>query len=190
MGSVAAYFISEANRPQGAVAFSAYPTESADLTEDGSQPNEPKSAEEIVWIDLKGAVVKQGVYQLAAESRMIDAVQLAGGFAENAEQRVINLAERIQDGQMIYIPYVGESEAEFPARVITGAGSADRALISINRADEGQLTQLPGIGPARAAAIIAYREEHGPFKRKEDLMEISGIGQKTFEKLRDLVAVD
>ena len=137
----------------------------------------------IVLVDVKGAVVTPGVYEVSANGRVKDVIQKAGGFLEEADQAQLNLAGKVIDEMMIYVPLKGETT------VAAGSVTAESGLISINTADLIELQQLPGIGPAKAEAIIQYREENGPFGASEDLQNISGIGEKTFEKLKDLITV-
>ena len=137
----------------------------------------------IVLVDVKGAVVTPGVYEVSANGRVKDVIQKAGGFLEEADQAQLNLAGKVIDEMMIYVPIKGETT------VAAGGVTAESGLISINKADLIELQELPGIGPAKAEAIIQYREENGPFSASEDLQNISGIGEKTFEKLKDLITV-
>ncbi|MFO7315627.1 MAG: helix-hairpin-helix domain-containing protein [Bacilli bacterium] len=158
------------------------------------QSEEPASAKAVV--DVKGAVKFPGVYELTTEDRIIDAIQMAGGYSEEADSNYINHAQKLQDEMVIYIPKKGESlEGEGPSSVgpvfvqsQKTAGQKD-PLVNINTADESQLTTLPGIGPSKAKAIIQYREENGKFKQIDELKNVSGIGEKTFEKLKDLITI-
>jgi len=188
LASIFTYIYTASDGEEATPLFSAYPEEDKEV--DQKEEVEAEVENEILWIDLKGAVVRPGVYQLSANSRVIDVVQMAGGFTEAAEKRLVNLVDRLQDGQMIYIPQIGEAEElrTYPTHEVGDQARGD--MISINRANEEELKQLPGIGPSRAAAIKAYREEHGRFKKKEDLMEIPGIGEKIFEQLKDRIIIE
>ena len=147
-------------------------------------PLEPQESEvTIVLVDVKGAVATPGVYEVSANGRVKDVIQKAGGFLEEADQTQLNLAGKVVDEMMIYVPLKGETT------VASTSANAESVLISINSADLTELQQLPGIGPAKGEAIIQYREENGPFGAVEDLQNISGIGEKTFEKLKDLITV-
>ncbi len=144
-----------------------------------------------VLVDVKGAVNYPGVYTLTEEDRVVDAITLAGGYVEGADSSLINHAQKLQDEMVIYIPVKGE-ETETAVKNITVMGTGSKseiAKININTADESQLTTLPGIGPAKAKAIISYREEQGMFQTVEGLKEVSGIGDKTFEQLIDLIDI-
>ena len=147
--------------------------------------NENPIIESLLMIDMKGQVVNPGVYELPAGSRMQDAIDAAGGFTPEADSRAINLALIVVDETSLYVPAAGE-EVILPASAQT-ASATGSGLININQATEAELMELPGIGPSKAAAILAYREEAGSFKTPEELTEVSGIGDKTFEQLKDLI---
>ncbi|NNU83048.1 ComEA family DNA-binding protein [Geobacillus sp. BMUD] len=141
-------------------------------------------------VDVKGAVVNPGVYEVAADARIRDVIALAGGLTDEADETKINLAAKVRDEMMIYVPTKGEAA---PAPDAIGKspsdGSRDGPQVAINTATEEELMQLPGIGPAKAKAIVAYREEHGPFQQVEDLLNVAGIGEKTLEKLKPYLLV-
>ncbi|UCZ54466.1 helix-hairpin-helix domain-containing protein [Bacillus shivajii] len=141
--------------------------------------------EEIV-VDVKGEVRSPGVYTIQYGERVYDVILLAGGFTDNANENVINLAEKCYDEMVIYVPSM-EEELEGINHHLSGAD--DSSKVRINRASKEELTNLPGIGPAKAEAIITYREEHGPFEQVEDLSQVSGIGQRTVEQLREHVSI-
>lgn len=147
--------------------------------------NENPIIESAVMIDIKGQVAKPGVYELAPGSRMQDAIDAAGGLTPEADSRAINLALIVADETSLYVPATGE-EIVLPASGQT-ASAGGSSLININQATEAELMELPGIGPSKAAAILAYREEAGSFKTPEELTEVSGIGDKTFEQLKELI---
>jgi competence protein ComEA len=151
-----------------------------------------KEQSETIMVDVKGQIKQPGVYQANTRERVIDVVSRAGGLTDKADEGQVNFAEHVQDEMIIYIPAKGEEGLLSP--VSTGgnpasAGSQKESKININKADETELQNLPGIGPAKAAAIIEYRNTSGPFKAVEDLKNISGIGDKTFEKLKDLIVI-
>mgnify|MGYP003531862334 FL=1 len=150
---------------------------------------EPQSKQVIV--DVKGAVKYPGVYELTDADRVVDAITLAGGYMDGANATLINHAQKLQDEMVIYIPLQGEEPAiaiqQFSGS--TSSTQADSGKININVADETQLTTLPGIGPAKAKAIIAHREENGKFQSIEGLKDVTGIGDKTFEQLKDLIDI-
>ena len=142
-----------------------------------------------VIVHVAGAVNAPGVYQLATGSRVIDAVQVAGGFAVDANPDAVNLAALLADSERIYVPALGE----LMAPVVTagnGVGTASEVWpININSATAERLVDLPGVGPATAAAIIAYRDQHGPFASVDQLADVRGIGPAKLDAIRALVTV-
>lgn len=137
---------------------------------------------------VSGAVAAPGLYTLPPGSRVSDAVTAAGGALEGANITQLNLAQRLIDGQMIQVDQVEYvSPEEFPEKSEVSE-SADLP-IDLNSATQDQLEQLPGIGPAKANDIIAYRQKVGGFDTIEQIMEVSGIGPATFEKIKDYITV-
>lgn len=146
-----------------------------------------------------GEVAHPGLYQVPAGSRAVDVVTAAGGFTPKAEQRSLNLARTVSDGEQIVVPEEGAaSETGSSAATGDGAqgsgggaggGSGSGAVVDLNHADAAALTELPGVGPATAAAILAWREEHGRFASIDDLLDVSGIGDKKLDRLRAFVTV-
>ena len=144
----------------------------------------------MIVVDVKGAVRHPGVYPMQDDDRLIDAINAAGGYVPEADSRLLNHAMRLTDELLIYVPLEGEELPEGGTDLITsGISEASDGIININTADESELMTISGIGPAKAATIIQFRNEHGPFSTPESLMEISGIGQKTFEKLEHQIKV-
>lgn len=149
---------------------------------------------EKILVDVKGAVKYPGVYELTMENRVIDAIELAGGYTEEAETKAINHAQKLQDEMVIFVPKIGEViENSLSGGIATSVPPQNSGntndKVNINNADEATLTTLPGIGPSKAQAIISYREENGPFESIDELKNVSGIGDKTFEKLMDLIDI-
>lgn len=148
-----------------------------------------------VVVHVAGAVLEPGVVELPPGTRVDEAIEAAGGAAEDADLDALNLAAPVADGQQVYVPREGEALAggasQQPGAVgPTASGSTDSGgLVDINAADAAALESLPGIGPALAARIIAWRDEHGPFASVESLTDVSGIGPATMADLRDLVTV-
>jgi competence protein ComEA len=148
---------------------------------------------------IHGAVQNPGVYPLQPGDRLVDALTAAGGAEAEADLAAVNLAQRVQDEGNYYIPKVGETPPPVPVspNVSTSPLSSDIAantnmgngLIDLNTASTDTLITLPGIGPARAQAIVDYRERNGPFVSVEQVTEVSGIGPATYESIRDLVTV-
>ncbi|MGB9594353.1 MAG: helix-hairpin-helix domain-containing protein, partial [Anaerolineae bacterium] len=116
-----------------------------------------------------------------------DAVQAAGGATQDADLALVNLAARVADGQQVHIPRVGEKA---PQKSQATAIPTLAGPLNLNTATAAELEQLPGIGPALAARIVQYRQEHGPFRTVDALLLVSGIGPSTLEKIRGLVTVD
>ena len=137
-------------------------------------------------VDVTGWVRHPGVYQFQPGSRVIDAVQRAGGARNGADLTLLNLAAPLADGQQILVSKEGASAGGVAAG---GTGTGGIALVNINTADEPTLETLNGVGPALAAAIIQYRTDQGPFTSVDQLDEVSGIGPATLEKLRPQVTV-
>ena len=134
------------------------------------------------FVHILGAVERPGLYGVREGDRVIDAVAAAGGFTDSADQTQVNLARFLVDGEQLYVPTVGETPASAPG--VTAQGK-----VNINTADASALETLPRVGPAMAARIIDWREANGRFAAIEDLMSVTGIGQKTFDGLKDLVTV-
>ncbi len=147
-----------------------------------------------IIVDMRGAVTKPGVYTLAAGSRVQDALAQAGDALANAETRNLNLARKLNDGEQIYVPTVGEASAT-PPPANTGKSASVSAsktplgTININTATLDDLDSLPGIGPAIAQRIIDYRNQNGAFKKIEDLKQIRGIGDALFDQIKGMVTV-
>jgi competence protein ComEA len=136
---------------------------------------------------VSGAVQHPDVYTLPSDSIVKDAMLAAGGPADDADLDRINLASSVADGQQIYVPRQGEGEV--PVQPLSGQRSSD-IRVNINTADAAALETLPGIGPTLAQRILDYRQAHGHFDRAEDIMEVSGIGEATFEKLSDHITTE
>ena len=164
---------------------------------------------EMIYVDVCGAVANPGVFQLAAGSRVFQAIEAAGGYLPEAVQNCVNRAGVLTDGQQLYILTQEEMERQGldPAEIVKASdgqmnGSAGTGQntgiaaqaqqdnrININTADETQLTTLTGIGATRAQAIIAYRQENGPFAAIEEIMNVQGIKEGTFAKIKDEIVV-
>lgn len=143
-----------------------------------------------IVIDVKGAVKQPGVYTMMSGERVIDAIEKAGGLLPDAEENQINLAGLLKDEMVIYVPHEGEEMTELAIQSNGGFSSEDNGKVRINHASAEELQQLQGIGPSKASAIIGYREEHGPFQTVEELTQVSGIGEKTLENIKDQITVD
>ena len=135
----------------------------------------------LISVHLVGAVKSPGVYQLPEGSRVYELMELGGGFTGEADRKSLNQARPLLDGEQVYVHRVGENPP-------SNQGTAG-ALININQASESELTALPGIGEVRATQIVQHREKHGFFKAKEDIMDVSGIGQATFDNFADMITI-
>lgn len=159
-------------------------------TEEEVERVESKSSEpELFMVDVKGEVHAPGVYELPTEGRVKDAIAMAEGLTDEANELAINFAQKVEDQMVIYVPHE-DDDSGLPENTTTGAGEASGAtVININTASEQELMTLSGIGQAKAQQIIQYREENGLFDTSEDLMNVSGIGEKSFETLKDSIKV-
>ena len=149
-------------------------------------------------VHVAGAVARPGVQQLSGGARIVDAVDRAGGSTPDADLARVNLAAPVQDGQQVYVPRVGEPMPPPPAGTAPapgaggGAGSPSgtpAAPVNLNTASADELDTLPGVGPATSEAIIAHRQEQGPFTSVDQLLDVRGIGDAKLAELRDLVTV-
>ncbi|MEG0373229.1 MAG: helix-hairpin-helix domain-containing protein [Enterococcus sp.] len=145
------------------------------------------------YVDVKGAVKKTGMYRITQGMRLMDAIDLAGGFTSEADQNQVNFSKLLTDQEIIYVPKVGEDISVigkiFQGKNSTTTASGAAEKININTADLTELQQLTGIGEKKAADIIKYREENGSFRAVEDLTKVSGIGEKTLENLKDSITI-
>lgn len=152
------------------------------------------------YVDVKGAVRNPGVYQVKGNMRLIDAVELAGGFNSSADQKHINLAQKLTDQQIVYVPIRGEVKESMQKfnNLKSGQGSVqsinndtknESKKINLNTADATKLQELNGIGEKKAQQIIGYRKSHGKFNKIDDIKEVPGFGDKTFANLKALICV-
>lgn len=184
-------------------------TSDADIDNGSEAVSDKEMQQAMIYVDVCGAVANPGVFQLAAGSRVFQAIEAAGGYLPEAALTCVNRAGVLTDGQQLYILTQEEVERQGldPAEM---SGASDGQMngsagigqntgmtaqvqqdnrININTADEAQLTTLTGIGATRAQAIIAYREENGPFAAIEDIMNVQGIKEGTFAKIKDEIVV-
>lgn len=179
----------------GAEALAARPTGAAGGLPDGAgdlrgtEDGVPAGDDVDVVVHVVGAVAEPGLVRLDAGARVADALDAAGGPTAEADLTAVNLARAVVDGEQIHVPVPGEALA--PATGGDGAGGVGggTGLVDVNRADAATLETLPGVGPVLAQRIVAWREEYGPFRHVDDLGEVSGIGPKVLEGLRDHVRV-
>ncbi len=158
-----------------------------------TEPEEEDSDSSEICVYICGAVNSPGVYELEDGDRIYQLVEMAGGLSEDADERSVNLAQTVADGEMVYIPTVEESAAAAETGTEAAGDTASEGKISdkvnINTATAEELTSLSGIGEAKAAAIIAYREEHGSFQSIEEIMQVDGIAEATYNKIKDEITV-
>lgn len=143
---------------------------------------------QVLVVHVAGAVQAPGVYRLTVGSRVIDAVVAAGGVATDSNSDAINLAAVLTDGARVYVPRVGEA-AQVVVSGGSTAGGTPTGPVNLNSASADDLELLPGVGPATAAAILAYRDQHGPFASVDDLADVRGIGPAKLDALRGMVIV-
>lgn len=146
--------------------------------------NDNTADKEYIYVHVKGAVNKAGVYSLEKGSRVVDAIEAAGGGNSDANLDLINLASKLQDGQEVIV--YTDADKDIPL-ISNGSANNSSGKININTANSQELQTLPGIGSGKADTIIKYREKNGPFQSVEDLLNISGIGVKTLEAFIDEV---
>ena len=155
----------------------AKPLASAEEPEDAKKDKEDIA---YIFVHVCGAVKREGVYELPYGSRVYEAIEAAGGFCEEADVRNVNQAEVLEDEERVYVPVIGEE---------VQTDSDEGGKININKASKEQLMTLPGVGASRAESIIAYRKEQGSFQSIEDIMQVSGIKEGLFEKIKDLITI-
>ncbi|WP_249871038.1 helix-hairpin-helix domain-containing protein [Oceanobacillus saliphilus] len=155
---------------------------SENLLEQSPDPTNEASSTHSAIVDVKGAVLKPGVYEVSLDKRVNDVILLAGGFKVEADQSHVNLAQKVQDEMVIIVPAVGE--AAVSSNDMSGNGK-----VRINYATQEEIEKLPGIGPSKAQSILQYREENGYYQTVEDLLKVSGIGEKTLENMKDDIQI-
>ena len=187
------------------------------VQETAAAKQQPEISEipETIYVDICGAVTSPGVYELPYGSRVFQAIEQAGGYLPEAAASYLNRAKGLSDGQQVYVPTQAEVDSQRIAATQDGSevtaenstetasgqksagedsGEAETASsteqkIDLNTADVSQLTTLTGVGESKALAIIAYREENGPFTSIEDIMNVPGIKEGTYEKIKDKIAI-
>ena len=185
--------------------FTTYEKEEKEYTQQESEieNEEEEQTKEIIMVHITGEVENWGVIELEKGARVIDAVNKAGGFTEEADTGKVNLAYELTDGIKIYIPSKSEeieNSVTTQKYITTDSGDnvimeesdmkkTSNLLVNINEATQTELETLPGIGPSTALKIISYREENGKFSSIEDIKNVSGIGDNKFENIRELICV-
>ena len=179
--------------PQTPVKETNLQAEVAAVSKDSSTEKEEKDEsveQDLITVDVKGAVKSPGIYDLPVGSRVNDAVQKAGGLTDQADSKGLNLAQKVSDEALVYVPSKGEESASQQAGSGTASSTNKEKKINLNKASLEELKQVKGLGGKRAQDIIVHRETNGKFKSVDELKKVSGIGAKTIEKLEDYVTVD
>lgn len=173
------------------------------ITSSGKADNSVKTGEDAkktwIYIHLCGEVKKPGVYRVEEGARLFTIVDLAGGFTKSADDDYMNQAQKVSDGQRIYIPTTNEVKKLNASDYMAGQESSEQTvtdnkvvkvtLVNINEASAEELMELPGIGKAKAEKIIEYRDSNGKFKKIEDIMNIPGIKEGLFQKFASYIVV-
>ncbi len=163
--------------------------ETSDTGQEGEDGIAVSEEAPTIFVYVCGEVNSPGVYELPEGSRLFEAVEAAGGFTEDADERVHNLALLLKDGAQITVYSRSEAETLSAALRYGASGESPDGLININTASKAELMTLPGIGEAKADDIIRYRESNGDFKVIEDIMKVSGIKDAGFQKIKDRITV-
>ena len=163
---------------------------SKDLSSEKEVKKEESPEQDLITVDVKGAVKSPGIYDLPLGSRVHDAVQKAGGLTEEADSKSLNLAQKVSDEALVYVPTEGEEAASQQTASGTTPSTSKEKKVNLNKASLEELKQVKGLGGKRAQDIIDHRETNGKFKSVDELKKVSGIGAKTIEKLKDYVTVD
>lgn len=189
------------------------PLESAEDEKEQSKAKDVSENDKFIYIDVTGAVKKPSVVKILDGSRVFEAIELAGGITSDGESKFLNLAAKLTDGTQVYVPtkqevseqetantkgignhaetsYIGSSSNPTSSSYNNKDNTSNSGLVNINTADSTELQKLTGVGPSTAEKIISYRNNFGKFEKIEDLKNVSGIGDKTFEKLRDKICIN
>lgn len=190
-------------KKSGNVYISAQPESSTAASDKVKESSRMKTLGQntIIYVHICGAVKNPGVYQAKEGARLFDFIKLAGGLSKAADGNYTNQAQKVSDGQRIYIPtrnevkklstgeYMAGAEANGKTKSESQDASEDKILVNINEADSNKLMELPGIGKAKADKIIEYRSANGNFKKIEDIMNIPGIKEGLFQKISPYITV-
>ena len=178
--------VKETNLQAEVAAVSKDSSTEKDVKEEKAEPLE----QDLITVDVKGAVKAPGIYDLPVGSRVNDAVQKAGGLTEQADSKLLNLAQKVSDEALVYVPTKGEESASQQTGSGVPSSTSKDKKVNLNKASLEELKQVKGLGGKRAQDIIDHRESNGKFKSVDELKKVSGIGAKTIEKLKDYVTVD
>lgn len=173
--------------------FLAFENELVTETSETTEAAGASQVDAVMLVDIKGAVKSPGVYKMENYDRVQDVVDKAGGFTKHADETLINLAQKLTDEMVIYVPVEGEEPIDgiplIASETTANPQATEEGKVHLNSASQQDLETLNGIGPKKAEAILMYREENGPFQSVEQLTEVSGIGDKTVENIRDQLVV-
>ena len=161
------------------------PYEALETVEE-SKEEEVEESKGFLYVYVCGAVKKPGVYVITEGERITHVLEAAGGMTKDAAKNYLNLAELVEDGQQIYVPF----EDELKQNTVSADNEADDGKVNLNTADVTQLQTLSGIGESRALAIISYREENGDFKKIEDIQNVAGIKDGIFQRIKNQIKVE
>ena len=194
--ALGAFFLLKPSTPEPAKETNLQ-TEVAAVSKDSSSEKEVRKEEkedpleqDQITVDVKGAVKSPGIYDLPVGSRVHDVVQKAGGLTEEADSKSLNLAQKVSDEALVYVPTKGEEGVSQQTGSGTSPSTSKEKKVNLNKASLEELKQVKGLGGKRAQDIIDHREANGKFKSVDELKKVSGIGAKTIEKLKDYVTVD
>ena len=151
-----------------------------------------EDATEYIYVQISGAIKKPQVAKLKKGARVFELIEMSGGFTDDVSNafvnKILNLAKVLIDGEKLYIPFsIEELDSNFATKYTTD--ETESTIVNINTANKQQLTTLPNVGESTADKIIDYRTKNGPFIEVEDIKNVSGIGDKTFEDIKDLITV-
>ncbi len=154
---------------------------------------QPTSTKAPAQVQIGGEIKVPGLYEIPEGSRFGELIDRAGGLTQNADEKRINLSAKIYDGDYFYVPAIDEDIPETASNAIIGSLSSNQSInfpIDINQADQEALESLPGIGPTKAADILNYREQNGPFTTLDELLNVPGIGPLTLEAICDYLFIE
>lgn len=183
----------QSNR-QNEVVITPETTKSKDFTtendnNESDEDKQNKEQEELI-VDLKGAVTSPGIFRLEVGSRVHDVIKLAGGFHSRADRNKVNLAEKLKDEMVIYVPKIGEETTiDLQVGTTSNVDEGHKDAIDINHATLDELQKIPGIGPSKAKNIVEYIKINGSFTSIEQLDEVNGIGTKSLEQMRPFILI-
>ena len=165
-------------------------SKNSSIEKEVKEEKEESLEQDLITVDVKGAVKSPGIYDLPVGSRVNDAVQKAGGLTEQADSKSLNLAQKVSDEALVYVPTKGEEATNQQTNSGVPSSTSKDKKVNLNKASLEELKQVKGLGGKRAQDIIDHRESNGKFKSVDELKKVSGIGAKTIEKLKDYVTVD